>query len=147
MHSCTHICAHTHTHTHTQLEASHHGAEPPVLVGSFGGHPLYRYLGYYSQIGLLRLHCQLGDHYIALQSVAHVLLSKKVLQVFLFFICHLFYSVCVCVCVFVCLFNLTKALTTTRVPASQITLYYYVGFCYLMLRRYKVCVIRTLCPP
>ncbi|KAL5473116.1 hypothetical protein EMCRGX_G027562 [Ephydatia muelleri] len=88
------------------LEASHHGAEPPASVGAFGKHPLYRYLGYYSLIGLLRLHCQLGDHYIALQSVAHVQLSKK-------------------------------ALTTTRVPASQITLYYYVGFCYLMLRRYK----------
>ncbi len=29
-------------------------------------------------------------------------------------------------------------LATTRVPASQISLYYYVGFCFLMMRRYKV---------
>ena len=31
-----------------------------------------------------------------------------------------------------------QVLATTRVPASQITLYYYVGFSYLMMRRYKV---------
>jgi len=35
---------------------------------------------------------------------------------------------------------LTQVLANTRVPASQITLYYYVGFSYLMMRRYQVCV-------
>ena len=31
-----------------------------------------------------------------------------------------------------------QVLANTRVPASQISLYYYVGFCYVMMRRYKV---------
>lgn len=77
------------------------------MAGEFGNHSLYKNLGYFSLIGLLRLHCQLGDYYQALQSVSNVQLSKKVLA-------------------------------TTRVPAGQISLYYYVGFCYLMMRRYKV---------
>jgi len=33
---------------------------------------------------------------------------------------------------------LLQVLANTRVPASQIALYYYVGFCYLMMRRYQV---------
>lgn len=77
------------------------------MAGDFGSHSLYKNLGYFSLIGLLRLHTQLGDYHQALQSVANVQLSKKVLA-------------------------------TTRVPASQISLYYYVGFCYLMKRRYRV---------
>lgn len=77
------------------------------MAGDFGSHSLYKNLGYFSLIGLLRLHTQLGDYHQALQSVANVQLSKKVLA-------------------------------TTRVPASQISLYYYVGFCYLMMRRYRV---------
>ena len=94
-------------HTPTQLEAYYAGEEPSSVAGEFGNHSLYKNLGYFSLIGLLRLHCQLGDYYQALQSVANVQLSKKVLA-------------------------------TTRVPAGQISLYYYVGFCYLMMRRYKV---------
>ena len=39
---------------------------------------MYKNLGYFSLIGLLRLHCQLGDYYQALQSVDNVQLSKKV---------------------------------------------------------------------
>ena len=90
-----------------QLEAYYAGEEPSSVAGDFGNHSLYKNLGYFSLIGLLRLHCQLRDYYQALQSVANVQLSKKVLA-------------------------------TTRVPAGQISLYYYVGFCYLMMRRYTV---------
>ena len=59
-----------------QLEANYAGET--LEPGEFGGHSLYRELGYYSLIGLLRLHTQLGDYYQALQSVANVQLSKKV---------------------------------------------------------------------
>ena len=91
----------------TQLEAYYAGEDPDTVSGEFGSHSLYKNLGYFSLIGLLRLHTQLGDYHEALRSVANVQLSKKVLA-------------------------------TTRVPASQISLYYYVGFCYLMMRRYRV---------
>ena len=53
-------------------------AGQPLEAGEFGAHPLYKNLGYFSLIGLLRLHSQLGDYYQALQSVANVQLSKKV---------------------------------------------------------------------
>ncbi|XP_064406136.1 eukaryotic translation initiation factor 3 subunit L-like [Halichondria panicea] len=89
-----------------QLEAYYAGEEPSSVAGDLGNLSLYKNLGYFSLIGLLRLHTQLGDYYQALQAVANVQLSKKVLA-------------------------------TTRVPASQISLYYYVGFCFLMMRRYK----------
>ena len=103
----------THTHTFSpQLEAYYAGEDPVSIAGDFGSHSLYKNLGYFSLIGLLRLHTQLGDYHQALQSVANVQLSKKVLA-------------------------------TTRVPASQISLYYYVGFCYLMMRRYRVSDIDT----
>jgi translation initiation factor 3 subunit L len=87
-----------------QLEAFYAGDR--LEPGAFGSHSLYKNLGYFSLIGLLRLHTQLGDYYQALQCVTNVQLSKKVL-------------------------------TVTRVPAGQISLYYFVGFCYFMMRRYK----------
>lgn len=89
-----------------QLEAHYAGEDPGSVAGEFGSHSLYKNLGYFSLIGLLRLHCQLGDYHQALNAVTNVQLSKKVLA-------------------------------NTRVPASQISLYYYVGFCYVMMRRYK----------
>ena len=89
------------------MDAYYAGEDPATVAGEFGNHSLYKNLGYFSLIGLLRLHCQLGDYHQALLAVANVQLSKKVLA-------------------------------TTRVPAGQISLYYYVGFCYLMMRRYKV---------
>ena len=61
-----------------QLEAYYAGEDPASVAGSFGSHSLYKNLGYFSLIGLLRLHCQLGDYYLALKAVANVQLSKKV---------------------------------------------------------------------
>ncbi|KAL6064761.1 Eukaryotic translation initiation factor 3 subunit L [Balamuthia mandrillaris] len=61
-------------------------------------------LGYFSLIGLLRVHCLLGDYHLALQTLQPIDMSKKGLF--------------------------------ARVAACQITLYYYVGFAYMMLRRY-----------
>jgi translation initiation factor 3 subunit L len=43
----------------------------------FGAHTLYRLLGYFSMIGLSRIHCLLGDYYTALKSVSPIEFNKK----------------------------------------------------------------------
>jgi translation initiation factor 3 subunit L len=61
-------------------------------------------LGYFSIIGLLRVHCLLGDYTLALKMMDNIELSKKALF--------------------------------ARVTACHVTTYYYVGFAYMMMRRY-----------
>jgi translation initiation factor 3 subunit L len=61
-------------------------------------------LGYFSIIGLLRVHCLLGDYTLALKMMDNIELNKKALF--------------------------------SRVIPCHVTTYYYVGFCYLMMRRY-----------
>ena len=61
-------------------------------------------LGYFSIIGLLRVHSLLGDFTLALKVMENVELNQKS--------------------------------PFTRVTACHVTTYYYVGFCYIMLRRY-----------
>ena len=65
-----------------QLEVFQSGGDPAEVAGTFGSCSLYKNLGYFSLIGLLRLHCQLGDYYQALQSAKNVQLSKKVFFTF-----------------------------------------------------------------
>lgn len=43
------------------------GGDPDSVAGEFGRHPLYKMLGYFSLIGLLRLHSLLGDYYQAIK--------------------------------------------------------------------------------
>ncbi|EKM77681.1 hypothetical protein AGABI1DRAFT_114981 [Agaricus bisporus var. burnettii JB137-S8] len=74
------------------------------IIGEFGQRPLYRMLGYFSIIGLLRVHVLLGDFTLALKVMENVELNQKS--------------------------------PFTRVTACHVTTYYYVGFCYIMLRRY-----------
>jgi translation initiation factor 3 subunit L len=62
-------------------------------------------LGYFSLVGLLRLHCLLGDYYQALRVMENIELNKKGLY--------------------------------SRVPACQVSVFYYVGFCYMMMGRYQ----------
>eukprot|EP01137_Pigoraptor_chileana_P021572 Opistho-2@85479 len=88
-----------------QLEAYHAGRDPLAVAGEFGASPLYKMLGYFSIIGLCRLHCLFGDYHQALKIMGNIDLNKRGLY--------------------------------ARVPACQITTYYYVGFAYLMLRRYQ----------
>ncbi|KAA8497784.1 Eukaryotic translation initiation factor 3 subunit L [Porphyridium purpureum] len=67
--------------------------------------PVYRYIGYFSIIGLLRLHCLLQDYRLAL-------LVLQPLD-----------------------FDITTPLYT-HVSACNVSLFYYMGFAYMMLRRY-----------
>lgn len=67
---------------------------------------VYRYIGYFSIIGLLRVNTLLGDYRLALM----------VLQPLDF--------------------DVSTALFT-HVTACHVSIYYYMGFCYIMLRRYE----------
>merc|ERR1719334_2160648 len=87
-----------------QMEAFGNEEDPDSVAGDFGRHPLYKMLGYFSLIGLLRLHSLLGDYYQAIKVLENIELNKKSMY--------------------------------SRVPACQITTYYYVGFAYMMMRRY-----------
>ena len=48
------------------------------VAGEFGQHSLYKMLGYFSLIGLLRLHSLLGDYYQALKVLENIDFNKKV---------------------------------------------------------------------
>lgn len=48
------------------------------IVGEYGVRPLYRMLGYFSIIGLLRVHTLLGDFTLALKVMDNVELNQKV---------------------------------------------------------------------
>ncbi|KAJ3006764.1 UNVERIFIED_CONTAM: hypothetical protein HDU68_003895 [Siphonaria sp. JEL0065] len=78
---------------------------PFEAAGTFGSRPLYRMLGYFSIIGLCRVHTLLGDYTLALKALENIELNKKGLF--------------------------------ARVTACHITTYYYVGFSYMMMRRWS----------
>lgn len=88
-----------------QLEVYASGGDPDSVAGEFGQQSLYKMLGYFSLIGLLRLHSLLGDYYQALKVLENIDFNKKNMY--------------------------------SRVPACQITTFYYVGFAYMMMRRYQ----------
>lgn len=90
------------------------------MVGEYGVRPLYRQLGYFSVIGLLRVHSLLGDFTLALKVMENLELNQKV--------CHIPDHQFLDLTLFQSPF--------TRVTACHVTTYYYVGFCYIMLRRY-----------
>ncbi|KAK0567071.1 hypothetical protein OC844_000409 [Tilletia horrida] len=88
-----------------QLIAGIKGEDVEEAAGEFGARPLYKMLGYFSTIGLLRVHVLLGDYTLALKTLDFVELNKK-------------------------------SGLMNRVTACHVTAYYYVGFAYMMLRRY-----------
>jgi RNA polymerase I-associated factor PAF67 len=47
-------------------------------VGEYGSKPLYKMLGYFSIIGLLRVHTLLGDYTLALRVMDNIELNQKV---------------------------------------------------------------------
>ena len=87
-----------------QLAAMKRNEDPVHVAGEYGTRPLYRMLGYFSIIGLLRVHCLLGDFSLALKTLDDIELNKKSMF--------------------------------ARVMAAHFTTYYYVGFSYMMMRRY-----------
>ncbi|CAI2188844.1 2773_t:CDS:10 [Funneliformis geosporum] len=87
-----------------QLLVSKLGGDMIEAAGEYGSRPLYKMLGYFSIIGLLRVHCLLGDYTLALKMMDNIELNKKALF--------------------------------ARVTACHVTTYYYVGFAYMMMRRY-----------
>lgn len=87
-----------------QLAAQKRGEDPTAVAGDYGSRPLYRMLGYFSLIGLLRVHVLLGDFSLALKTLDDIEMNKKAMF--------------------------------ARVMAAHFTTYYYVGFAYMMLRRY-----------
>lgn len=56
------------------------------IVGEYGQRPLYRMLGYFSIIGLLRVHVLLGDYTLGLKVMDNVELNQKV--------CNIYYLIC-----------------------------------------------------
>lgn len=87
-----------------QLAAGRRNEDPTAVAGEYGNKNLYRMLGYFSIIGLLRVHCLLGDFSLALKTLDDIELNKKAMF--------------------------------ARVMAAHFTTYYYVGFSYMMMRRY-----------
>lgn len=61
-----------------QLEVYRTGGDPDTVAGEFGIRPLYKMLGYFSLIGLLRLHSLLGDYSMALKVLGNIELNRKV---------------------------------------------------------------------
>ncbi|KAI9346979.1 RNA polymerase I-associated factor PAF67-domain-containing protein [Obelidium mucronatum] len=88
-----------------QLWVAKHGGDMVEASGTYGSRPLYRMLGYFSLVGLCRVHCLLGDYTMALKVLENIELNKKGLF--------------------------------ARVTACHITTYYYVGFSYMMMRRWS----------
>lgn len=87
-----------------QLAAMKRGENGDNYAGEYGNRPLYKMLGYFSIIGLLRVHCLLGDFSLALKTLDEIELNKKAMF--------------------------------ARVMAAHFDTYYYVGFSYMMMRRY-----------
>ncbi|KAG5870721.1 hypothetical protein JTB14_017054 [Gonioctena quinquepunctata] len=88
-----------------QLEVYASGGDPDSVSGKFGSHSLYKMLGYFSLVGLLRLHSLLGDYYQAIKVLENIEVHKKSQY--------------------------------AHIPACQISTSYYVGFAYMMMRRYS----------
>jgi len=51
--------------------------ETSLLDNSFGAHPVYRMLGYFSLVGLIQLQCSLSDYHRALTTADVIDLTKK----------------------------------------------------------------------
>jgi len=60
-----------------QLAAKKRGEDAAAYAGEYGNRSLYQMLGYFSIIGLLRVHCLLGDFSLALKTLDDIELNKK----------------------------------------------------------------------
>ncbi|BGP37869.1 hypothetical protein JCM10450v2_001805 [Rhodotorula kratochvilovae] len=62
-----------------QLAASQKGEDVEAAAGEYGSIPLYHHLGYFSILGLVRVHVLLGDYTLALSMLDGIDLNKKAL--------------------------------------------------------------------
>ena len=60
-----------------QLDVYTQGGNPDTVAGEFGRHSLYKMMGYFSLVGLLRLHSLLGDYFQAIKVLENIELNKK----------------------------------------------------------------------
>jgi len=100
------------TNTLNLIDSTYTSKQQQELVHELENDPfaqsnLYKMLGYFSLVGLLRLNSLFGDYYLAINTIKHVEL------------------------------DIHKQLLIARVPSCIITTCYYVGFAYLMMRRYE----------
>ncbi|OWR42291.1 eukaryotic translation initiation factor 3 subunit L [Danaus plexippus plexippus] len=141
-----------------QLEVYAAGGDPDSVAGEFGRHSLYKMLGYFSLVGLLRLHSLLGDYYQAIKvyaaggdpdSVAGEFGRHSLYKMLGYFslvgllrlhslLGDYYQAIKVLENI-----ELHKKSQYSHVPACQISTSYYVGFAYMMMRRYAD-AIRTL---
>lgn len=61
-----------------QLKAYFNNENPDEVAGEFGKSPLYKMLGYFSIIALLRVHSMLGDYHLAVKVLENIDLHKNV---------------------------------------------------------------------
>ncbi|GAA98241.1 uncharacterized protein L969DRAFT_93152 [Mixia osmundae IAM 14324] len=80
------------------------------IAGDFGVRPIYRYLGIFSILGLLRVHVLLGDYTLALRMLDDIDIKHIVSP------------------------NVGERLH--NVNSAHVATFYYIGFAYMMLRRY-----------
>ncbi|KAH8328789.1 hypothetical protein KR059_001521, partial [Drosophila kikkawai] len=59
-----------------QLEAISQGVDPQTVAGDFGKLSFYKMLGYFSLVGLLRVHSLLGDYYQAIKVLEPIEIHK-----------------------------------------------------------------------
>ncbi|GAA5911639.1 uncharacterized protein JCM6883_002429 [Sporobolomyces salmoneus] len=62
-----------------QLQAAQKGEDVEAAAGEYGSIPLYHHLGYFSILGLVRVHVLLGDYTLALSMLDGIDLNKKAL--------------------------------------------------------------------
>jgi len=60
------------------FQAYFNGENAESVAGDFGKNPLYKMLGYFSLIALLRVHSMLGDYYLAVKVLENIDLHKNV---------------------------------------------------------------------
>jgi len=99
------LCLSDKSNIRRQLDVLITGGNPDLVAGEYGKIPIYKMLGYFSLIGLLKLNTLFGDYYQAIKSVDYIELDKI-------------------------------SSNFARFPGCHVSMYYYVGFCYMMMKRY-----------
>jgi translation initiation factor 3 subunit L len=77
-----------------------------VSLSVFASSELYQWFGYFSIIGLCRLHVITGDYYLAVKTLDQIDIDQKKVRY-------------------------------AKITGAYITIHYYLGFSYLMMRRYR----------